>query len=273
MGFCLRNRIRLLVFSLSDYRELFPTGGSAQGINMILLPKTVHRLGILILSTRLARQLLEWLPFVHYLDEHRSWSNIDSASLKKGLWIIDGTGDWCPFMPKISEAEAVTVRQVLRYHPQYHSHAAVFHAKLVSSCDILIGVHARRGDYAVHRGGRWYYSEALYLNWIEQARAAWRSNAQQKVHVVVCSNEPGFLRAEVQADLGVSRLGSASSDQLLLSMCDVIIGPPSTFSVWAAFLTDTPLLHIFSHEQKLTRAQLRRSTLFYGWKPELEAPG
>jgi hypothetical protein len=273
MGFCLEHRIRLVVFSLSDYRELFAADGSSQGIRIVMLPRPLYGIGIRILSTPWIRKLVERLPSIRYFNGRRTWVDVEVASLKQGLWIIDGHGDWCSLMPKISDEAAVTIRQMLRYQPEWRSQALECHAELSNSCDLLIGVHARRGDYASHRGGRWFYTEEEYLHWIEQAKARLRSATQQRVHVVVCSNEPGFLQNKSRPDLHLSKLRTACGDQLLLSMCDVIIGPPSTFSVWAAFLRDTPLLHIFNREQQLSRTQIRRSTLFYGWKPEVEAEG
>ena len=270
MGFCLRNKIRVLVFSLSDYRQVFQAGGRVNGITLVLLPVTLHRLIRRVFGIQTLRTVIGTLPFVRFLNQHRCWSDVEVASLKKGLWIIDGAGDWCASMPSISEQEATTIRQVLPYHSCFHHQASYLHVELRKSCDQLIGVHARRGDYAAHRGGRWYYAEADYLRWIDQATEVFRQTSDQRIHFIVCSNEPGFLQDTNRADVSVSRLGSAPADQLLLSMCDLILGPPSTFSVWSAFLSNTALLHISSHDQVLAPAQIRRSTLFYGWQPRLD---
>ncbi|MEO1002601.1 MAG: alpha-1,2-fucosyltransferase [Cyanobacteria bacterium J06638_7] len=270
MGFCLRNRIRFLVFSLSDYRQVFQAGGTVDGLTLGFWPVPLHRLIRRVLSIRIVRTFLTLLPGVGILDQQRCWADVEIPSLKRGLWIIDGPGDWCASMPRISDQEATTIRRVLSYHARFQQQASVFHQALRSKCDRLIGVHARRGDYASHRDGRWFYAEADYLKWIDQATSALRATPYERIHFVVCSNEPGFLECANRADLSVSRLGSAAADQLLLSMCDLILGPPSTFSVWAAFLSDTALLHIFSRDQRLASSQVRRSTLFYGWQPRVE---
>jgi hypothetical protein len=270
MGFCLRNKIRLQVFSLSEYQHVFQEGASVPGITVGMLPIYLHRLINRVLGNRIIRNALTSFPSVRLFDQQHGWSDVEVKSLQQGLWIIDSVGDWCASMPCISDQEATTIRQVLRYQSGFHQQASALHAELRKGCDLLIGVHARRGDYATHRGGCWFYTEADYLRWIDQAAATLRETPDQRVHFIVCSNEPQFLENTNRADVSISRLGSAPADQILLSMCDLIVGPPSTFSVWAAFLSNTALLHISDHDQVLAASQVRRSTLFYGWEPRLE---
>ena len=38
--------------------------------------------------------------------------------------------------------------------------------------------------------------------------------------------------------------GTPYEDLYCLSCCDYIVGPPSTFSLWASFLKNVPLYHI-----------------------------
>lgn len=57
------------------------------------------------------------------------------------------------------------------------------------------------------------------------------------------------VRFEIFSDENAVR--SAEDDQTLMSQCDYIIGPPSTFSTWASFMGKVPLLHLYSAGQKV----------------------
>jgi hypothetical protein len=97
--------------------------------------------------------------------------------------------------------------------------------------DLLVGVHIRHGDYAQHHGGRWFYPLATYARLM--AGVAERL-APRRVRFLVCGNarcEPGDFPG-LDATLAT---GELVEDLHALSCCDLIMGPPSSFSGWAAF--------------------------------------
>lgn len=124
--------------------------------------------------------------------------------------------------------------------------------------DSIIGVHIRRGDYKTWADGRYFYNDETYISFIQQL-----SNLlfQQKILFVVCSN----------ADLDQSKYETIETDNLkfwfpkkdsinelnLLSKCDRIIGPPSTYSHWASFYGDVPCLHVLSGEQNISLSDFK----------------
>ena len=77
---------------------------------------------------------------------------------------------------------------------------------------LRLGVHIRRGDYAQWRNGQYFFDDAVY--------------AYQQL----C---PKVAVHHLQ--------GSAPEDLFMLSECDYVIGPPSTFSLVAAMYRDIPL--------------------------------
>ena len=102
--------------------------------------------------------------------------------------------------------------------------------------DILVGVHIRRGDYK-QAGAQWYFDDRTYLRFMTD----FRSSIRRKVKFVLVSNEPidteFFLRGGVDV---VDASGRAQEDIVTLSRCDYIMGPPSTFSCWAAYYGGKP---------------------------------
>lgn len=114
----------------------------------------------------------------------------------------------------------------------------------------VIGVHIRRGDYANWLGGRYFFSIERYIAWMREALSLWPG---ERIAFVVCSNEELHgLSGKVGARV-VLGPGNAAGDLYSLAACDAILGPPSTFSLWASFHGRVPLHMLESAEQPLHR--------------------
>ena len=67
----------------------------------------------------------------------------------------------------------------------------------------------------------------------------------EPIRFVICSNEKLDLSYFREAGLEVNAgPGHEALDLYALSKCDLIIGPPSTYNLWASFLNDVPLFWI-----------------------------
>jgi hypothetical protein len=107
-------------------------------------------------------------------------------------------------------------------------------------CDRLVGVHMRRGDYAQFAKGKYFYSFSDYKIKIEELQGAAGSI---RLKFVLCSNED--IDASNFGNLDVVKgPGRAVEDMYALSKCDYIMGPPSTFTLWASFYGKKPLYQI-----------------------------
>ncbi len=124
---------------------------------------------------------------------------------------------------------------------------------LVKRCrengDILVGVHIRKGDYKEWRGGIYYYDNKTYMEKMLELERIFKDEGKS-VTFLICSNEP--VSKDDFQNLSINT-GSVPlvEDLYALSECDYIIGPPSTFSMWASFYGEVPLLHIKSSEQNI----------------------
>ncbi len=109
--------------------------------------------------------------------------------------------------------------------------------KARQGADVLIGVHIRRGDYASHLDGLHFYPFEFYRKVMD---ALVEFFPGRKVAFLVCSNET--LPMELFASLKITPgPGTVLGDLYSLGECDYIIGPPSTFSMWAAFYKRKPI--------------------------------
>jgi hypothetical protein len=102
---------------------------------------------------------------------------------------------------------------------------------------ILIGVHVRRGDYRTFQDGSFFYEWPEYRAIMEHIVALF---PEQDVAFLICSDED--VRLDVFHGMAVERgHGLHVADLYSLAGCDYLVGPPSSFSLWASFYGRRPL--------------------------------
>ncbi len=123
--------------------------------------------------------------------------------------------------------------------------------------DITIGVHIRRGDYKSWLNGRYYFSFEIYRDVCERIKSEFPG---RKCRFFISSAEAVDPEIFPESEYFSLENGSSAEDLYALSKCDYIIGPPSTFSRWAAFYGDKPIRFIVS-ESDMTKSFRKLSTL------------
>lgn len=104
----------------------------------------------------------------------------------------------------------------------------------------VVGLHVRRGDYAQWENGRYYYADDVYANIVNRIRSL-LCDGQAGIEFIVFSNESESLSQQ----LGLHRSESSwVVDHYLMSRCDYLIGPPSTFTMWASFVGNAQFYHL-----------------------------
>ena len=121
-------------------------------------------------------------------------------------------------------------------------------ARARSGADFLVGLHVRRGDYAGWLGGRYFYGLEEYADWMLQANALW---PERKVRFLICSNEDVSSLLSLPGLLAAAGPGAPVMDLYALAACDYLIGPPSTFSLWASFHGGAPLQMLLERKQTI----------------------
>ena len=116
---------------------------------------------------------------------------------------------------------------------------------------LRLGVHIRRGDYARWYGGQYFYNDDQFLNIIKQFLTL-----HPKTTVYILGNDPSLDKERYRRELNGAKVifpcGNAAEDLYVLSECDYLIGPPSTFSLTASMYHDTPLYWILDADKPLT---------------------
>ncbi len=104
-------------------------------------------------------------------------------------------------------------------------------------CDVLVGVHIRLGDYSMFKGGKYFFDVDKYVALMKDVEGLFDG---KKVGFLICSNESLQIQrfSGMQVFFGTNQ---PLEDMYALAGCDYILGPPSTFSMWASFYGQTPL--------------------------------
>lgn len=145
------------------------------------------------------------------------------------------------------------LRELFRPAPEFEQPAARFMGALRETYDMLFGVFIRQSDYQVWEDGRFYFSTEQYVRWIRQVLDL---HSGERIAFVLASEvrqEPGFFKGLpcFFASGTLNGGGHWFESWVELSLCDMIITPPSTFSATAAFLGGVPLWPVLSNEQMM----------------------
>jgi hypothetical protein len=97
---------------------------------------------------------------------------------------------------------------------------------------LTVGIHVRRGDYSL-AAPQWVHPDGYWIEAITRIQ----STTDKKINFIIVSDD-NALKFDIDR---VHRFyGSDILDMALLSKCDFVMGPPSTFNRWAAFFGNKP---------------------------------
>lgn len=147
--------------------------------------------------------------------------------------------DWISFAkPELNQIHYQRIKEFFDFTDEFKKSCKTKLPEKKDDSEILVGVHLRRGDYRHWRNGAYYFEVEEF---IQQMRFLYREN--RKIHFIIFSNEiidPSIFEREPYK---VSFMkGNAYEDLCCMSLCEYIIGPPSTFSSWAGYIGNKKLV-------------------------------
>ena len=217
------------------------------------------------------RVRLEWDQWVDLEDEDLLRSAQAGLLIIEGFWLRDRGA---------FRAQAEPIRRFLRPPEHMGPRADATLAPLRETVDVVVGIHMRQGDYRRLMDGQFHYETEEFVAILEGLTEAWPG---KRVGFCLTSDQPQEVETFAPHPVVIGP-GGPLQDMVLLSKCDVITGPPSTFSLWASFLGDRPLAvlktstppgaddflsfwdaeHYFSHELHEGFARIFRRRLLEG---------
>ena len=112
-----------------------------------------------------------------------------------------------------------------------------------------IGVHIRRGDYKTWCAGKFYFTDEEYLAYILRAM---EELGQSHYNIYMCGNvsiDEDWFRARIggRAEVFFPH-GNPGEDLCVLSECNYLIGPLSSFTLVASMYGKAQLYWMYSHD-------------------------
>jgi len=187
---------------------------------------------------------LHLIPTILFDDKERG--QIESLCSHKHVLV---TG-WNVRFPDLFEKYKDEIISLFEFMPKIQLNVD----KIISSSNsIKLGVHIRRGDYKTWCRGKYYYDDEQYINIIRQFT---QLHQGREIDIYICTNDLELDVSKYQSNIDNAKVyfptGSPTSDLCLLSRCDYLIGPPSTFTLVASMYHNTPLYWIADIQHKVT---------------------
>ena len=218
------------------------------------------------------------LPGVQSIAVDEKYLNYDFGERRKSLDLADSTDldlfdrakttilagygvrSWSLF----SKHQSI-IRESLSFKAETIKIAEEFVKPLRSKYDVLIGILIRQGDYRDWSEGKYFFKTDQYIHWMQQAKEIFGKSAT--VGFIVASDETQniekFRNLEVHFATGAAvGVGHYTENMVELSKCDLIMSVPSTFSTWAAFVGDIPLLPLWGVSQTISSEDLLKNNIF-----------
>ena len=189
------------------------------------------------------------IPTVKFNDFSSDYQEEQQTMLNRPIVLAKG---WCVRFFDLFEKYRPEIIQLFKFSPKVQKRAARRLATRHPDA-VRLGIHIRRGDYAKWCGGHYYYTDEQYVTIIQQFI---QLMTDKQVEVFICGNDPKLDRLYYRRILGTDTVhfpdGKPAEDLCLLSRCDYLIGPPSTFTLVASMYHDTPLHWIVDPQATLT---------------------
>lgn len=170
----------------------------------------------------------------------------------RGKWLVLVQGWLFRDEPRLQK-HAGAIREFFAPAEPFAGNVAAHLGKARAGCDVLVGIHIRQGDYRNFLGGRYFYQTEQYVRLM---RGIERLFEGRRVGFLVCSNaahEAGHFEG-LRHTFGT---GHVLEDMYSLAGCDYIMGPPSTYTLWASFYGRTPLYSVESPDAEISRGSFR----------------
>jgi len=160
-------------------------------------------------------------------------------------------GGWAFRVPELIEKYRLEMQNKYALKTPYYEHSELTQKanNLKSDGYTLIGVHIRRGDYKTWKKGAYYYEDEVYKNQMDNVSKQLMQQGKEKQLFLLFSNES--LDFQESANLLISK-ENWYVDHYIMSLCDYLIGPPSTFTLWANIIGNAKLFYLFNKNEKIT---------------------
>src|SRR5690554_5266050 len=125
--------------------------------------------------------------------------------------------------------------------PIYYQNNTLYRriSKMDRNIQVVVGVHIRRGDHRSWQDGKYFFSDDVYQEYMHSLRIKLEQSFKKPVFIIFSNEDVSIAEKE---NVILSR-NDWYIDQFLMSQCDYLIGPPSTFTLWASYIGKVRYFH------------------------------
>jgi hypothetical protein len=225
-AYCLEHKRRFIHLSFEDLKQLYGH-------------KPNHLASIIRVIVR-ALAKCKTIQVVRFYDEESMFSN-KSLLCRQKLSFVDGWFFRCP-------------KLVQKYKPYLQLRYSLSSSFIVSNSfvkqalskranECIVGVHVRRGDYRIWHDGKYCFEDNVFMDYIYKMDSLLNAIGKTAKYIIF-SDESVILQGT--ANIIVSN-ETWFIDHYMMSKCDFLMGPPSTFTGWASFMGSVPLMYMTEH--------------------------
>jgi len=244
LAYGFEHRIKVINPSFDDYvhyfaktkRQFIPASKGLTGYSSRALIKLFYK--ICFFASRIVHRFNIKSKFISvtYLDwsEHYDLDN-DKRLCTEGVHFIQG---WQFDASKLMRLHKSEIIRFFEPEPGLR-HKIEIHFRQFKNSRRIIGVHIRQGDYRFFEDGKYFYQASDYKSIMVELQRKYPDSI-----FLVCTNNRLISRNDFGPLNVIMAFGHELVDLYLLAKCNYIIGPPSTYSLWASFYGDVPLYQI-----------------------------
>ena len=160
-----------------------------------------------------------------------------------------------PCNQKLINEQKDEILEIFRPNHNTIQYVDKFFLKNKLSNKVTVGLHIRKKDYKSFHNGRYYFNDSIYFDAMNQLKNELQKTGVNKITFLLCSDSSIDLNSFKSLNTVTLQESSAINDLYALSKCDYIIGPPSTFSMWASFYGYVPLRFIQNRDEKISLSE------------------
>jgi len=181
----------------------------------------------------------------YFLDQK---SFLELEQVTRFLFVIG----WSFRAPQAVEKHKTLIRKIFTPIARYRDAVERLIQKAREGTDCLVGVHIRQTDYSNFANGKYFYSLAVYRRVMQDIQ----KQLKGRTRFLICSDSSVNYESFVGLDVFPST-GHPLQDNYALASCDLIVGPPSTYTAWASFYGDVPTFHVQTPDVSVEMSNFR----------------
>jgi hypothetical protein len=260
IAYAQKHALKIYIPHFREYQKYFENLSSLPDVYFQIASKpkivdtiTFHTYRMVGKVLRLLNQIIDlkifniFIDHQHWNQEHWQWPVVERKNR------IVFLGSW--FHQKDTSALLEYKGQILTlFQPakQYKERVDLVFTDIRKRYDIIIGIHIRRTDYLDFHKGVYYFDDNAYSRYIHVLKRLFSS---KHVCFFLASDQPIVESTFRDYETVYFQHPAMMEDLYALSQCNYIVGPPSTFSMWASFISDIPLRILRYQDEKITLEQ------------------